>query len=280
MKRQSPSVAILACLGLLLTGCAAGSGNVVLPRAAASPQAAAPSATSPVAASAAAEPGTACSIPDRFRGKDVERLPVQRKLVALTFDGGANADAVDPILRTLGEKNVTASFFLTGDFVKTFPRKSARIARSYLVGNHTMTHPDLVSLDRKSGRAAVRSEILRAQAAIIEVTGQDPRRFFRFPFGAVNARVISVANNNCYVPFRWTVDSLGWKGTSGGMSRAKVVARVVGAATPGEIVLMHVGSNPDDGTTLDAAALPAIITQLRAKGYSFVPLSRVMSAAP
>ena len=29
---------------------------------------------------------------------------------------------------------------------------------------------------------------------------------------------------------------------------------------------MHLGSNPDDGTTLDAAALPAIITGLRARG--------------
>ena len=35
---------------------------------------------------------------------------------------------------------------------------------------------------------------------------------------------------------------------------------------------MHLSSNPDDGTTLDAAALPAIIDGLRARGYSFVTL--------
>jgi peptidoglycan/xylan/chitin deacetylase (PgdA/CDA1 family) len=63
--------------------------------------------------------------------------------------------------------------------------------------------------------------------------------------------VIDLVNELCYVPFRWTVDSLGWKGTSGGQSVAKVVSHVVGAAQPGAIVLMHVGSNPDDGTTLD-----------------------------
>jgi peptidoglycan/xylan/chitin deacetylase (PgdA/CDA1 family) len=61
---------------------------------------------------------------------------------------------------------------------------------------------------------------------------------------------------------------------------AKVVARVVAAARPGAIVLMHVGSNPDDGSTLDADALPTIIRKLRAQGYGFVRLSRVMSAAP
>jgi peptidoglycan-N-acetylglucosamine deacetylase len=50
----------------------------------------------------------------------------------------------------------------------------------------------------------------------------------------------------------------------------KVTDRVLAAAQPGAIVLL--GSNPDDGTTLDAAALPAIITGLRASGYSFVTL--------
>ena len=40
------------------------------------------------------------------------------------------------------------------------------------------------------------------------------------------------------------------------------------------IVLRHVGANPDDGTTLDAAALPSVIAGQRAKGYSFVTLQQ------
>jgi peptidoglycan/xylan/chitin deacetylase (PgdA/CDA1 family) len=36
---------------------------------------------------------------------------------------------------------------------------------------------------------------------------------------------------------------------------------------------MHVGSNPTDHSTLDADALPRLITQLRARGYSFVTLA-------
>jgi len=41
---------------------------------------------------------------------------------------------------------------------------------------------------------------------------------------------------------------------------------------PGEIVLMHLGANPTDRTTLDAAALPTIIDRIRAQGYTFVTL--------
>jgi hypothetical protein len=38
-----------------------------------------------------------------------------------------------------------------------------------------------------------------------------------------------------------------------------VLNRVLAGLRPGEIVLTHCGSNPDDHSTLDAAALPAMI---------------------
>jgi peptidoglycan/xylan/chitin deacetylase (PgdA/CDA1 family) len=53
---------------------------------------------------------------------------------------------------------------------------------------------------------------------------------------------------------------------------AAAVVRAAAAGRPGEIVLMHVGSNPDDHTTFDADALPQIISELQARGYSFVTL--------
>jgi peptidoglycan/xylan/chitin deacetylase (PgdA/CDA1 family) len=57
------------------------------------------------------------------------------------------------------------------------------------------------------------------------------------------------------------------------MSVDAVVSRVLAGRRPGQIVLMHVGANPDDGTTLDAAALPRIIAGYRAAGYGFITLS-------
>ncbi|MEJ7630735.1 MAG: polysaccharide deacetylase family protein [Nocardioidaceae bacterium] len=232
--------------------------------------------------SAAARPVTqesvaadTCTIPAKYRGLDLERLPVTDKVVALTFDAGANPDGVDSILATLRARHIRGTFLLTGAFVNAFPVRSRQMAE-YLIGNHTMTHPDLTKLTD----SAVRQQVLDAQSAILRVTGQDPRRIFRFPFGARDARTIGIVNSLCYVAFRWTVDSLGWQGTSGGMTVQKVVDRVVSAAQPGEIVLMHVGSNPDDGSTLDADALPTIITRLRTLGYSFVTFARILNPAP
>ena len=208
-----------------------------------------PTATpSPPPVTTTATPKPTCSIPSALLGRDLTTLGTTRKVVALTFDGGADNEGVAAILRTLAAEGVPGSFFLTGEFVDAFPASAKAIAARHPVGNHTYHHPDLTTLSS----SAIRTEVRTAAGRITTVTGQDPRPWFRFPFGAVDARTISVVNAECYVPFRWTVDTLGWKGTSGGQSVATVVARVTASLVPGQIVLMHVGAHPADRSTLDA----------------------------
>ncbi|MCE5291483.1 MAG: polysaccharide deacetylase family protein [Nocardiaceae bacterium] len=206
------------------------------------------------------------SRPDLY-GADWERIPVSQRVVALTFDAGANDDGVASILSTLAREQVPATFFLTGSFVDSFPA-SARAMASHRLGNHSVSHPHFTELSD----AQIRTEVEGAAARIRAVTGADPAPWFRFPFGDRNSHTIDVVNSLGFVSIRWTVDTLGWKGTSGGQSVSTVQQRVVNTLTNGQIVLMHVGSNPDDGSTLDADALPGIIAQLRGHGYSFVTL--------
>ena len=186
--------------------------------------------------------------------------------MALTFDAGANADAVPAVLATLAAEHVPATFFLTGRFTLTYPTQARELAAAGRLGNHTVDHPDLTTLSD----AQVRAEVLDAASTIRAVTGHDPAPWFRFPYGARTPHTIAVVNSVGYVPIRWTVDTLGWEGTSGGVTVASVVSRVLRAERPGEIVLMHLGSNLIDHSTLDADALPAVITGLRAAGYIFV----------
>ncbi|NUT34126.1 MAG: polysaccharide deacetylase family protein [Hamadaea sp.] len=206
-------------------------------------------------------------------GTDWTRIPTSSKVIALTFDAGGNDRGLASIRRTLQLKNVPATFFLTGAWTRSFPTRANEVAvAGFRVGNHTDTHPHLPALTTD---AAVRAQINTAEEAILRGTGADPRPLFRFPFGDVNSRVLGIVNDEGYVAVRWTVDSLGWQGTSGGTVQ-QVVDRVLAGAQPGAIVLMHVGSNPDDGTTFDAAALPQIIDGFRARGYTFVTLNALV----
>jgi peptidoglycan/xylan/chitin deacetylase (PgdA/CDA1 family) len=215
-------------------------------------------------------------LPQSLLGRDIERIPTSNRVIALTFDAGANADAVGSILTTLAQQHITATFFLTGDFVAAFPEPAGRIAAAgHRIGNHSVNHPYFTSLSEVD----IRAQLSTAAAAIRGTTGADPAPLFRFPYGARDARTIAVVNAAGYLPVRWTVDSLGWQGTmNGSRGAAFVTQRVVAAATPGEIVLMHVGSNPDDHSMLDAAALPDIIAALRAQGYGFVTLDALLAS--
>uniref|UniRef100_UPI0031DFBCF7 polysaccharide deacetylase family protein n=1 Tax=Saccharothrix mutabilis TaxID=33921 RepID=UPI0031DFBCF7 len=211
--------------------------------------------------------------PPSLRGQDLTAVPGAGRQVALTFDAGANSAGLPSILATLADRGVPATFFLTGTWARANPSGVAAIrAGGHRVGNHSMTHPDFRTLDD----GAVRDQVSRAEQAI-RAAGADPRPLFRFPLGARDARTIAAVNDAGYVAVRWTVDTLGWKGTSGGITAAQVADRALGALGPGEIVLMHVGSNPDDGTTLDADALPGMIDRMRAAGYGFVTLDALLA---
>jgi peptidoglycan/xylan/chitin deacetylase (PgdA/CDA1 family) len=198
-------------------------------------------------------------------GTQMSVLPTTQRLVALTFDAGANADGVPSILNTLRSQCIPATFFLTGEFTRDFPAVTRQIGGEFPVGNHTDTHPSLPSLSD----AQVRSQLTTAQSAIQGTTRYDPRPMFRFPFGESDARTLGIVNSLGYTSVRWTVDTAGWRGTSGGASIDTIMFRVMGNLRPGQIILMHVGSHPQDGSTLDADALPRIISALRAQGYSF-----------
>lgn len=224
--------------------------------------------TSTGATSASTTPTTtATSI---ITGRVVTVLPTTRKVVALTFDGGSGHQAVDSVLATLSREKVPATFFLTGDFTDSAPTYAARLAAYGMVGNHTDTHPHLTTL----GDAAVRAEVTAGRAAIVTTTGEDPRPLFRFPFGEYDSRTLGIVNDMGYVAVGWTVDTLGWQGSAGGITASIVVSRVLAGLTPGEIVLMHLGA-AQDGSTLDADALPRLISSLRARGYGFVTLGQL-----
>ena len=215
----------------------------------------------------------AAPFPSQLISQDLTVIPNAGRVVALTFDAGANAAGLPKILSTLSAKGVTGTFFLTGNWVEAKPGGVGQIVSAgHRVANHSMTHPGFTGLD--DGQIA---QQVRGAEQTILAAGADPRPLFRFPFGERDARTIAAVNSLGYVAVRWTVDTLGWKGTSGGVNAQAVADRTLAALQPGEIVLMHIGSNPDDGSTLDADALPDIIDRISAAGYGFATLDALLA---
>lgn len=223
---------------------------------------------------AAPTASAAVIVPRALRGVNLTALPTADKVVALTFDAGGNDAGAASILATLAAKEVPGTFFVKGAFAVAYPdRVRALAAAGHVVANHTYTHPHM----RQKTPAQQVDEVRRAEVAIRPLSGSTTQPWFRFPYGEYDTALIGRVNAEGYAAIGWTVDTLGWLGTrKGGQTATTVVNRVLATAKPGQIVLMHVGANPDDGTTLDADALPVMIDRLRALGYDFVTMDAAL----
>ncbi|WP_215113622.1 LysM peptidoglycan-binding domain-containing protein [Exiguobacterium sp. s63] len=189
------------------------------------------------------------------------------KVVALTFDDGADGANTNKILDILTKNNVKATFFLTGSGANNHPQYIKNIAaKGHQLGNHSYTHPDFTKLTATQ----MKSELDRTEALIKSLTGKTTKPIFRAPFGAVNSTVLNGVGAAGYgYTIQWNIDTIDWKGLTASQINTKVQTNI----KPGSIVLMHTGAGAP-GTPL---ALPTMISQLKAKGYKFVTVSQLLA---
>ncbi|WP_214778495.1 LysM peptidoglycan-binding domain-containing protein [Exiguobacterium sp. s22] len=199
--------------------------------------------------------------------KFVTSVNTTSKVVALTFDDGADGANTNKILDILAKNNVKATFFLTGSGANNHPQYIKNIAaKGHQLGNHSYTHPDFTKLTATQ----MKSELDRTEALIKSLTGKTTKPIFRAPFGAVNSTVLSGVGAAGYgYTIQWNIDTVDWKGLTASQINTKVQTNI----KPGSIVLMHTGAGAP-GTPL---ALPTMISQLKAKGYKFVTVSQLLA---
>ncbi len=207
----------------------------------------------------------------RLFGRVVGRASPDRPYLYLTFDDGPNAEATPRILETLAGAGVPAAFFMVGRHVRLHPDLArAALAAGHELGNHTDSH---VKLHRRTP-ATIRRELETAHATIVDATGRAPRTF-RAPHGFRNPFVVPAARRLGYRVFGWSFGV--WDTARPG---PEVIRRRMRAKLrPGAILLLHDGDGYDPrGDRLQTAeALPGIIEDARAAGYSLRPLSDLLA---
>jgi peptidoglycan/xylan/chitin deacetylase (PgdA/CDA1 family) len=119
----------------------------------------------------------------------------------VTFDDGLRS-TVENALPVLKEYGVPATHYLVpGLFGEPFEGArvmdrgdvSALVARGHEIGAHTMTHPDLTAVDRRTARR----EIAESRDAIAAITGEKPTSF-AYPYGAFDDTVTDLVREAGY----------------------------------------------------------------------------------
>ncbi|MBD3317418.1 MAG: polysaccharide deacetylase family protein, partial [Chitinivibrionales bacterium] len=224
------------------------------------------------------------------------------KLVSLTFDGGAHANAADDILDTLKSRNVKATMFLTGNFVRRYPSLIRRIVREgHDIGNHTDRHPRLTSWARDRtqttlpsvNQAMLAEELMRANAAFRKVTGRDFDPIWRAPYGERNREICLWARQAGYLHVGWgqgrtwaeNLDTNDWvpdEHTPGYHSPREVYEKIMRRAVKkpyginGGIILLHLGTVRKEPEKQVHLIVGRLIDSLQKRGYRVVPVTEMV----
>ena len=201
-----------------------------------------------------------------FFGRVVARVPAGDSQLALTFDDGPNPVATPAILDALASRAVKASFFILGRHAERWPELVRRVAaEGHAVCNHGYYHR---KLHLRSPRY-VREDLELGTRAIVDACGVRPR-FFRAPHGFRSPWVTSIARSLGQRTVGWTRGV--WDSARPGVD--VIVARVLGAARPGAILLLHDGDgyDPSGDRTQTARAVPIFVDRILDAGLRFVTL--------
>ncbi len=195
-----------------------------------------------------------------FFGASSRKLPIysvqtQEKKIAISFDCAWGTDYTDRLLEVMESEKVTCTFFCVEFWAKKYPEYLKKISeKGHEIGTHSATHQYMSKLTAEE----IEKELASSSSAIESVTGTKPE-LFRPPYGDYDDLLIETAERAGYYVIQWSIDSLDWKN----ISANEITERVCSHAENGAIVLFH-----NQGLHT-AEALPAIIKELKAKGFEF-----------
>jgi peptidoglycan/xylan/chitin deacetylase (PgdA/CDA1 family) len=225
-------------------------------------------ATGSVAMAAASVYYSTVAVRSQWLGRTCWRGRTDTNSVALTFDDGPSPDT-EGILDVLAEYNLSATFFMVGREVESFPGIAQRVlAEGHEVGNHSYSHPSYLF----QRAAETQAQIRRAQSVIAETIGVKPQ-MARPPYGVRTPAYFRAARALDLQTVQWDVTGFDWKR----ITPRQIADNVLRKAQPGSIILLHDGDSAAKNTRKNTVeSLPLIIRGLRERDLKIAPLSELL----
>jgi peptidoglycan/xylan/chitin deacetylase (PgdA/CDA1 family) len=196
--------------------------------------------------------------------------------VALTFDAEhpdrphcppGNAER---ILDALGEAGARATFFVQGRWARSAPELAKRIATDgHLIGNHSKYHARMTLLTDDG----IRTDVGECEQTIRDITGTDPRPWFRFPFGdgRDDPRLLATLEGIGYRNVHWQVEALDWDADKTPEDVERITLEGVARHGDGAVVLLHTWP------VSTGESLPRILKHLAEDGLRFATVDELES---
>ena len=209
------------------------------------------------------------------KSKTIRNVKVRESLlpntIYLTFDDGPRDGTTDKILDILKEKNVKATFFITGNGTDSLVKRIVNEGHS--IGIHTASHRyDIIytSIDNYY------NDLEQVHDRIYNLTGVDTK-LLRFPGGSSNTiskkyseGIMSILTKDVvdkgYQYYDWNIDSTDAEYNT---SKDDIYNNIINTISHDKynVILMH------DTKNKTVEALPLIIDYAKSNGYNFSSLN-------
>ena len=221
------------------------------------------------------------------------------KKIALTFDDGPHPRYTEQLLDGLKERNVVATFFVTGENAQNYPNIIRREQEEgHLIGNHTYSHIQLTSGNRETFREELvktneilenitgekvsfvrppygswdksfEKELKDLETLYTQVTGQAMKKYYRPPQGKYSETNLQMAKDLGYSTFFWSLAYVDWN-VDAQPSHEEAFSKLTGRIHPGAVVLLH-NTSKTNGEILDE-----LLTKWEEMGYTFGKLEELV----
>ena len=188
------------------------------------------------------------------------------KVLYLTFDAGYENGCTEKILDTLKKHDVKAAFFLVGNYLqKNGDLVRRMVEEGHIVGNHTMTHPDMSAITDK---AAFQQELEGLEKLFTEVTGKELPKYYRPPQGIYSEENLKMAQELGYQTVFWSLAYKDWDNNKQPTTEY-ALGKLIPRTHNGAVILLHSTSQTN------AEALDELLTQWKSKGYRFETIDKL-----
>ena len=191
----------------------------------------------------------------------------EEKKIYLTFDAGYENGNTPAILDALKKHEAPATFFVVGNFISENQDLIKRMeAEGHIVGNHTMTHPDMSKI---STQESFQKELSGVEDIYKEITGKEMTKFYRPPQGIYSTLNLSMAKEMGYHTFFWSLAYVDWY-QDNQPDPQEAIEKLTRRIHPGAIVLLHSTSSTN------AQILDELLNKWEDMGYSFHSLNELI----
>ena len=184
------------------------------------------------------------------------------------------------------DKNITSTFFVSGDFIRKFPEALADLSNSgHEVGSLFFVNFNMTDARFRIDKAFIRDGLARNEDEYFQATGNELTTLWHAPFYVVNSTIIDAGKEMNYRYVGRDIDSLDWvtkdnnAAASVYLSAHELAERLIKLKRPGSIIPIDVGVPNGRRDDYLFSKIDGVIDSLIKKGYQLVTVSELVENA-